>query len=123
MGPMSGKLKVCICGGGNVAHAFAAVMGANPDVSVRIATARPEVWSTEVHGIHGRLAVVGRPELVTANIAVATAAADLVLVAAPAFAHRDILAKIRHFVAPGTWVGALPAPGFFDWAAASELPG
>jgi hypothetical protein len=102
---------------------LAAVMGANPDVSVRIATRRPELWSTELLGVHGRLAIIGRPELVTANLAVAIAAADLVLIAAPAFAHRGILAGIRDFIAPRTWVGALPAPGFFDWAAASEVPG
>src|SRR6266481_983765 len=120
---MPGKLRVCICGGGHVAHALAAVMGANPDVSVRIATRRPEAWSTELHGVHRGLVIIGRPELVTADLAVAIDGADLVFIAAPAFAHRSIMAGIKDFVAPRTWVGALPAPGFFDWAAASELPG
>jgi opine dehydrogenase len=98
-------------------------MGANPDVSVRIATRRPEAWSTELHGVHHGLVIVGRPELVTADLAVAIDGADLVFIAAPAFAHCGIMAGIKDFVAPRTWVGALPAPGFFDWAAASELPG
>jgi opine dehydrogenase len=119
---MSARIRVCICGGGHVAHALAAVMGANPDVSVRVATRNPGAWSAELHGVHGGLVVVGRPELVTADVAVALDGADIVLLAAPAFAHREIMTKIRRFVAPRSWVGALPAAGFFDWAAASELP-
>jgi NAD/NADP octopine/nopaline dehydrogenase, alpha-helical domain len=117
---MPTKLEACICGGGHVAHALAAVLGANPDVALRILTRRPALWSPEVHGIHGGLVVVGRPKYITADAAVAVAGADLVLIAAPAFAHHDILTAIREFIAPHAWIGALPAPGFFDWAVADR---
>jgi opine dehydrogenase len=96
-------------------------MGANPDVSVTLATRRPDLWSTHVHAVHNGLVVIGRLAAVTADSAVAVSGADLVLVAAPAFAHREIMAGIRPFLAPHAWVGALPAPGFFDWAAHSVL--
>lgn len=119
---MAPRLKVCVCGGGNVAHALAASIGANPDAAVTILTRQPQLWGAQIHAVHGDVVVVGQPKTVTADPAEAVADADLILVAAPAFAHAAILAAIARFVSPRVWVGALPAPGFFDWAASSILP-
>jgi opine dehydrogenase len=116
-------LKVCICGGGNLAHALAAVAASNPGVRVRILTRRPELWGAEIRAGFQDMVVIGRPSMVTADAAAAIAGAQLVLIAAPAFAHRDILASIRAHVTLGVWIGALPAPGFFDWTAAALLGG
>lgn len=117
---VSRKLEICVCGGGHVAHALAAVMGANAAISVTVVTRRPETWHAEIHAVYRDLVLVGRPARITADYASA-AGADVIIIAAPAFAHRSIMAAIRPFLAPDTWVGALPAHGFFDWLAASTL--
>jgi hypothetical protein len=117
---MSRDLEVVICGGGHVAHALAAVIGASPYASVRIVTRRPEIWHSSVQAVHNELVVIGHPAEVTANPAV-VAGANLVFIAAPAYAHCAILSAIGPFISPHTWVGALPAPGFFDWAASAAL--
>lgn len=119
---MARPLEVCICGGGHLAHALTAVIGANRDVAVRVLTRRPELWDAQVEAVYDNLVVIGRPRLVTSSPAAAAADCDLVLVAVPAFAHCAVLGAIAPFISPRTWVGALPAPGFFDWAAASILP-
>ena len=118
---MARKLEVCICGGGHVAHALVAAIGANSDVAVKVFTRRPEIWDTQIHAVHGGLVIIGHPQLVTADPSVAVAGADIIFIAAPAFAHDAILTAVGPFVAPGAWIGALPAPGFFDWAASSSL--
>jgi hypothetical protein len=98
-------------------------MGANPDVSVKVLTRHPEIWRTEILGMHKDMVVVGCPDLITADPAAALEEADLVFLAAPAFAHDDIITSIKDYVPPRAWLGALPAPGFFDWAVSSAIPG
>jgi hypothetical protein len=74
-----------------------------------------------VAATHEALVVMGEA-WATRDPAVALEGAELVILAAPAFAHAPILRKIATVLRPGTWVGALPGSGGFDQVARKLLP-
>lgn len=114
------KLRVVLCGGGALAHCLGGVIGADRDVQVVMLTQRPGQWSNHVlvrHGAHvvaGAIAATDDPAVI--------GNAHLALVAAPAFAHAPILARLVPHLRPGCWVGALPAVGGFDGLVRSLAP-
>ncbi|MBE0411060.1 MAG: NAD/NADP octopine/nopaline dehydrogenase family protein, partial [Anaerolineales bacterium] len=59
--------------------------------------------------------IVGRPAMVSADPEEIIPGADLILMALPAFTHRDILSSILPFLDAGMVIGSLPARGGFDW--------
>ncbi len=106
----------CVCGGGSLAHALVAVLGANPRVEVRVLTRRPDDWASVVEAdVLGEGVVRGRVARATADAAEATRGADVVLVAVPAVARREVLTRLRPHLAPEAWVGGLPGFGGFAW--------
>lgn len=113
--------RVAICGGGNIAHVLAAVVGAVSDQRCAVLTRRPEHWPSRVraelrdHAVEGLI-------LATADPAEAMSGADLVLISAPAFAHRQILSSIAPHLTAHAWVCALPGSGGFDRCALEILP-
>ena len=115
--------QITICGGGNAAHVLAGLLGSQPDFSVRLYVPfgdeanRWRAAAAQGDGIrvvtaHGT--VVGRPSAIGSDPGVLVAGSQLVLLALPAFAHETILEQIGPHLAPGAWVGALPARGGFD---------
>lgn len=114
--------KICICGGGNIAHALAAVLGARPGLDVCVLTRRPLQWRRHVHAIYrDELEVVGTLRRVSAEASEVVPGANVVLIALPSFARAEVLERIRPYLDPGACVGAIPAPGGFDWEARSIL--
>jgi len=118
---MSGSLRVAICGGGNLAHALAAVVGAVPGFNVRVLTRRPQPWKSTVRAVHGDVVVEGSVHA-TSDPGAAVAGAELVIVAAPAYAHAEIITAIAPHLHPEAWLGALPAVGGFDHVVRSAAP-
>jgi hypothetical protein len=76
---------------------------------------------------HGGLEVAGavggkaRPRRISADPAEVVPGSDLVVLVLPAFAHESTLRQIAPFLDEGAWVGAMPARGGFDYAAAHVL--
>jgi hypothetical protein len=48
--------------------------------------------------------------------------AELILIAAPAYAHEPILRRLLPYIRPDSWIGALPAVGGFDLLANDLIP-
>ena len=116
-------LPITICGGGNAAHVLAGLLASQPGFSVRLylpfgdEARRWQAAAAQGDGLrvltrHGT--VVGRPSAIGSDPGLLVAGSQLVLLALPAFAHETILEQIGAHLAPGAWVGALPARGGFD---------
>jgi hypothetical protein len=123
-------MQITICGGGNAAHTLAGLLGANPEVQVNLYVPLEEEerrWQEGLSangGINVHLpdrSLAGRPAKVSAQPAEVIAGSDIVLLALPAFAHELVLGQIAPHLDRGTWLGALPARGGFDWSAFSCL--
>lgn len=107
------KVKVCIIGGGNIAHSLVAMFTSFDDVVCL--TRRPEAWQE-----HIRYAI-GNSEEVYAPFKVFTSAdpsvvsqAELVIVALPRFAIDDAMSKIEPFLKQGQTLAFNPAPAGLD---------
>ena len=114
-------LSVCVCGGGNLAHVLAGVMGSNPAVDVRVLTRRPADWASVVKVYWEENVTVGRISAVSANAAEVVPGSDVVLLALPAFARRPLLEQVRPHAAPSSWIGSMPGAEGFGWVANEVL--
>jgi hypothetical protein len=65
----------------------------------------------------------GKPDAVSPAPSEVIPGSQVVLLAVPAFAHEPILRDILPCLEEGTWVGALPARGGFEWCAQHLLAG
>jgi opine dehydrogenase len=113
-------LTACICGGGSLSHALAAVLGA-AGVKLNVLTRRPEAWSKHIKLLYGENAVIGPIAIVSSNPQDVVTDADIVIINVPFFARPRILAQISPYVSEGAWVGAFPATAGFFWVALSIL--
>ena len=124
------KMQITICGGGNAAHTLAGLLGSQPDIVVQVyAPLGDEAgrWQAGIR-LNGGITVhtpqgkkLGRPHLVSRSAYEAISGSELVILALPAFAHQATLEEITPYLAPGAWVGALPARGGFDLEARAVL--
>ncbi|ESS33856.1 NAD/NADP octopine/nopaline dehydrogenase, alpha-helical domain-containing protein [Toxoplasma gondii VEG] len=116
-------LTVCVCGGGNSAHAVAAWLGqAHKNVRVNVLTRQPEKWQKEIR-LETKIcrwdhlgSITGRVNAVSSDPAEVVPEADLCLICAPANAHFPLLEKIRHHLKAGGIIGTAFGQGGFDWA-------
>jgi hypothetical protein len=123
-------MHVTICGGGNAAHTLAALLSSRPELTVKVyapfedeaARWRASLESEDNPAGPGVISaftrqgdVFGKPHEVSADAGQVIPAANLVLIALPAFAHGTVLRAILPFIEPGVVIGALPARGGFDW--------
>jgi opine dehydrogenase len=115
-------LRVCICGGGNLGHALAGIIGSNPAVDVRVLTRRPNEWGSiiKVYWRENHVCL-GRISAVSSNARAVVSGSDVVLLALPAFARRSVLEQVRPYVGPSTWIGSIPGTEGFDWLANEVL--
>ncbi|KAF1329785.1 Octopine dehydrogenase, partial [Globisporangium splendens] len=117
---------VTICGGGNGAHVAAAYL-ASKGVAVQVLTRQPEKWGDEIEvttqgsSWESKGTIVGKLQLVSKHAKNVIPQSDVVIVAAPANAHPDILASVAPYLKKGVALGALFAQGGFDWAAKKAL--
>lgn len=110
-------MNVVICGGGNIAHALAAVLSQTDNVS--ILTRRPESWEQVLffkkgeatYRQSGLLHKVSADPLIVVD-------ASLIIIAVPRFAICDVIGLIAHNLHKGQVVAFIPAPaGLEDLAA------
>ncbi len=104
-----GNSRICICGGGHIAHSLVAACGRFCDVSVF--TRRPYKWNDRLEYQIG-----DGPKEITAGHVFASnnpqivADSDVIVIALPRFAIDDELAKIMPFLRKGQSVVFIPAP-------------
>ncbi|MEE8506531.1 MAG: NAD/NADP octopine/nopaline dehydrogenase family protein [Kiloniellales bacterium] len=116
------RWRICLCGDDSLAHALAAVLGARDEIEVRILSEQSHRWAERVHAFYLDIAeVVGRPALVTDHAGEAVPGADYVILTGPASQHRRQLGRVGPALSDGTWVGAFPGYGGFDWTARQVL--
>eukprot|EP00873_Tetraselmis_striata_P042471 jgi/Tetstr1/462735/TSEL_007697.t1 len=125
--------KVVIAGGGNAAH-VAAGMFAKQGADVRMYVSLPEEAKEIRDGVaaNGGITVhkpadtdapeesytaAISPDAISSNPADVIPDAELVIIITPAFAHEPILRQIEPHVHHEVFVGAIPAPGGFQWMA------
>lgn len=117
---------VTICGGGNGAHVAAAYL-ASKGVNVQVLTRQPEKWgdhievTTQGSSWESKGTIVGKLQIVSKYAKNVIPQSDVVIVAAPANAHPDILQSVAPYLKKGVALGALFAQGGFDWAAKKAL--
>jgi hypothetical protein len=121
-------MKITVCGAGNAAQLLVPLLANQGEHFITLYAP----WAGEaarwraVLGADGQVMLSrpdgsrlgGRPLLITDD-PVAAAAAELVLLAVPAFAHEPVLRALASRLPPGAWIGALPARGGLDWLAES----
>jgi opine dehydrogenase len=117
---------VTICGGGNGAHVAAGYL-ASKGVRVQVLTRQPERWgdaieiTTKGSSWEHRGTISGRLAVVSKHAKNVIPQSDVVIVAAPANAHPEILSAVGPYLKKGVALGALFAQGGFDWAAKKAL--
>lgn len=120
--------KICICGGGNIAHVAAGFMAARGLFEVSILTRRPECWkeSVTIYRPHSEQPLTGRLAQVSSKPEDVVTDADFVLLCLPGYAIRDTLLQIRpclrHDDMTGTAVGSVVSSTGFFLHAAELLP-
>mmetsp|Transcript_34267 Transcript_34267/g.71336 ORF Transcript_34267/g.71336 Transcript_34267/m.71336 type:complete len:507 (-) Transcript_34267:463-1983(-) len=129
-------LKVCLVGGGNAAHALAALLPSQgwetslycpyQDQAVQIqrgldqqdgymhATFAPH--NTAVRGL-----VKGKPLQVSKNAADVVPPADILILPLPSFTYPTVLASLKDHLRPGQILCVTPGQGGFDWFARDIL--
>jgi len=123
--------RITICGGGNAAHALLALLLSDSDSRLNLYLPLEEEFRRFESFKEGMtpFALVLKGEeysipmerlFITANPEEA-AKADLVILAVPAFAHKDILSSLAPYLREGTVLAALPARGGFEFQASAIL--
>lgn len=119
---MGTQLRFCVCGGGSLAHAVAAVLGSNEDVRVNVLTRQPERWGHTVRVLYkDELELSGQVDAVSSYASEVIPDADIIIIAVPSYAREEVLGKIKPFVRESAWVGSFPGFGGFDWQARQIL--
>lgn len=113
-------MKICIVGGGNLAHVAIGMLSMHGDVSINLLTRHPECWTNEITvelpenklpsgwSLHtGKQAdsvfpksVKGRIDCVSADPADVVPGCDIVLLCLPAFLVEETVIKLAEFVDP-----------------------
>lgn len=121
--------RVCLCGAGNGAHVFAALM-ASKGIEVTIYSPRKyhiEKWYAPAPEDRLRVTAVfpndvkvtGTVQLVTDDPAAAAHMADLVIICLPTEVHDEMIAAVAPHLRPGTPVGTIQG----GWWGKPRLPG
>lgn len=106
--------KICICGGGSLAHVCASVLSSRPKVVVNLFTRKPKLWAHQLevndfngNGYNGKLNIISNnPEEVLRDC-------DIVLLCLPGFAIESTLQSIRPFVGKAVIGSIVCSTGFF----------
>lgn len=109
--------RICICGGGNLAHVVGGYLAAKPGCEVRLLTRHPEKWQSDgtlkLTDINGKT-FNSKFDVISANPAKTVAGANMVLVCLPGFAIAQVLESIKDYIDAETLVGTVvSSTGFF----------
>jgi opine dehydrogenase len=110
------KKIICICGGGNLGHTLATIIGSRPDIELRLLTRSPEKWKKKLKIIYrNSFLLYGKITIISNNPADVIEGSSIVIIAVPSTSYKAIYYSIQPFLKPGTWVGAIPGTGGFEW--------
>jgi len=114
------KTRVCICGGGNLAHVAGGWLASRNDCEVSLLTRTPERWAHDgiirITDPDGKV-MDARLRLITSNPELAVKDADIVLLCLPGFAIAHVLRTIAPWLGPKSAVGSIvSSTGFFPMA-------
>lgn len=108
-------MKVCICGGGNLAQVIAAYLTSHQRAEVNVLTRNPQNWNhtiqlktpdSEFH--------TGNIDVISDNPERALVDCDIVLLCVPGFANQSVLQKIKPYLKKTMFVGTVfSSTGFF----------
>lgn len=120
---------VCVVGGGNIAGATAGWLSRpGKNLCVHVLTRQPERWIPNLRVSTNPLCHWGSMKtyeanirLITSDAEAAVSRADLVIIAAPAHAHLELLQKVAPYLKAGCVLGTAFGQGGFDWAVQKAL--
>lgn len=106
--------KICICGGGSLAHVCAGVLSSQSEVEVNIFTRKPERWShqLEVTDINGKV-YNGNLNIISNDPSEALRGCDIVFLCLPGFAIESTLESIKPWVGKAVVGSIVCSTGFF----------
>lgn len=106
--------RICICGGGSLAHVCAGVLSSRQDVEVNIFTRKPSCWShqLEVADINGKV-YNGHLCTVSNDSAEALNDCDIVFLCLPGFAIESALESIKPHIGKAVVGSVVCSTGFF----------
>lgn len=106
--------KICICGGGSLAHVCAGVLSSQPDVEVNIFTRKPERWSHQLEVIDLNAKVYnGNLITISNDSSEALKDCDIVLLCLPGFAIESTLEHIKPYIGRAVVGSIVCSTGFF----------
>lgn len=112
------KLNICICGGGNMGHALAGILGSRDDLEISILTRQVTAWEKKVTvTLNNGERLQGVLQCITDDPSEVIPQSDLIFITVPSFAMYEVLERISPYTCQDTWIGALPGTGGFDWMA------
>lgn len=106
--------RICICGGGSLAHVCAGVLSSLPKVEVNIFTRKPELWShrLEVTDLDGKV-YNGNISIISNSPEKALKDCNIIFLCLPGFAIESTLGKIKPFVGNAVVGSIVCSTGFF----------
>ena len=120
---MRDKLRVLICGTGNAAHVFGAVVSSHEHVEARVLVlnvVRANEWA-EIAGV-SHLTATSRDEqfeskglTITSDPEVAARDCDLVIISIPSFLHLQYLSALAPYLPAGCVIAGFPGANGFEF--------
>lgn len=106
--------KVCICGGGSLAHVCAGILSSQPEVEVNIFTRKPELWSHQLEVTDSRGKVYnGNLHIISNSPEEALKDCDIVFLCLPGFAIEGTLNCIKPYIGNAVVGSIVCSTGFF----------
>lgn len=116
------KRKISICGGGNLSHALAGLLGKNDFIQVNVLTRHPIGWlnKIELFDFHNQFYGQGYLHQISTNPAIVKNS-DYIIVTQPCFAREALLHQIKPYVDDNTVIVVMPGWGGSDRIVKNEL--
>lgn len=100
-------MRICICGGGNLAHALAGELKGE----INILTRRPDEWASSINVYHNnnyshttKISCISSDKKILRDM-------DIVFITIPAFARYQYLKEIKDYINPNTIIVSAPSIG------------
>ena len=108
---MQDKTKICICGGGHIAHSLAAVLSDDGE-PVYVYTRNPQLWGSSLMYEKGAAHVLHKSKgrLSVSNDVGIIRDCNCIVIALPRFAIEEVLVKLDPVLHEGQTVVFIPAP-------------
>lgn len=116
-------MKVCICGGGNIAHAYIGDLSKKEQVSsINILTRQPENWDTKIEIYYnGEFSHCAVPDCITSDFEILKDM-DIIIITVPSNVREEYLKKIKDFIPQKALLIATPATGGINYLFDTFLP-